>query len=235
MRATAPLARPVGAALAAVFTRIAARRRGEPVHHRGIVLAGTLAVEPRRPAGAVLLDRPGTYAVRARLSWGLGPWGRLPDLPGLGIRVFDADGRGGVQDLALDGCRPAPHDRLPAPRRELAGWYGTLLRLHRGAPDGPKVQVAVRLDGAGRDLADAAGGLTGRLIAHDRGRLLATGLLRLDTADPGDDGRLRIDLGSDAGGLVSAGFWAELRARTYAASREGDPRPATPTAAAPRG
>ena len=239
MRVPATVVRPIGAALAAAFGRLAARRCGEAVHHRGVVLAGTLAIEPRRPSGAVLLDRPGTYEVRARLSWGLGPWRlgrwRLPDVPGLGIRVLDADGRGGVQDVVLDGCRPAPHDRVPVLRRELAGWYGTLLRLHRGSATGPKVQVAVRLDGVGRDLADAARGVTGRLVAHDRGRLLAVGLLRLAAADPADDGRLRFDLRSDAGGLVSAGVVTDLRARTYAASRQGDPRPATPTAAAPRG
>jgi len=246
MRVPAPLTRPIGAALAAVFARLAARRGGEAVHTRGVELAGTLAMEPRSRAGAVLLeprsragavllDRPGTYDVRARLSWGLGPWGPLPDVPGLGLRVLDADGRGGIQDLILDGCLPVPHDRVPVLRRELAGWYGTLLRLRRGAADGPKVQVAVRLDGAGRDLADAAGGLAGRLVAHDRGRLLAVGTLRLDPAGPGDEGRTRFDLGSAAGGLVSAGFWHDLRVPSYAGSRQGDPRPATPTAAAPRG
>ena len=239
MRVPTALTGPIGAVLAAAFTRLAARRGGEAVHTHGVELAGTVVLEPRSPAGAVLLDRPGTYDVRARLSWGLGLWQPLPDVPGLGLRVLDADGRGGIQDLILDGCRPVPHDRVPVLRRELAGWYGTLLRLRRGAPDGPKVQVAVRLDGAGRDLADAAAGLAGRLVAHDRGRLLAVGTLRLHPAGPddglGDSGRIRFDLGSAAGGLVSAGFWHDLRARSYAASRHGDPRPATPTAAAPTG
>jgi len=213
MRVPTALTGPIGAALAAAFSRLAARRGGEAVHTHGVELAGTVVLEPRSPAGAVLLDRPGTYEVRARLSWGLGLWQPLPDVPGLGLRVLDADGRGGIQDLILDGCRPVPHDRVPVLRRELAGWYGTLLRLRRGAPDGPKVQVAVRLDGAGRDLADAAAGLAGRLVAHDRGRLLAVGTLRLHPAGPhdglGDSGRIRFDLvaGGRPVGAVQAENW----------------------------
>ena len=58
---------------------------------------------------------------------------------------------------------------------------------------------------------------------------------RLGTAaGPADPGRLRFDLAANAGGLVSAGFWHDMRVRSYASSRAGDPRPApTRTAAAP--
>ncbi|HEY6749387.1 MAG TPA: hypothetical protein VI357_27185, partial [Mycobacteriales bacterium] len=135
------------------------------------------------------------------------------------------DGRGGVQDLLLDGSLAAPHDRVLVPRRSLAGWYGTPLRLRLGAPDGDKANVAVRLRGrrVGLDSNAAAGGIAGTLLVHAGGRVLAAGDLTLRTADgPAEP---RFDLRADAGGLVSAGFWTDLRVRTYAASRDGDPRP----------
>ncbi|HST67407.1 MAG TPA: hypothetical protein VLM05_19700, partial [Mycobacteriales bacterium] len=60
-------------------------------------------------------------------------------------------------------------------------------------------------------------------LVHAGGRVLAAGDLALRTADgPAEP---RFDLRADAGGLVSAGFWHDLRVRTYAASRDGDPHP----------
>ena len=61
------------------------------------------------------------------------------------------------------------------------------------------------------------------LLIHAGGRLLAAGDLTLRRAD--GPAQPRFDLRADAGGLVSAGFWTDLRIRTYAASRDGDPRP----------
>lgn len=218
----------------AAFSRLAERRRGEAVHHHGVALGGSLTLAPRGggPLGAPLLDRPGRYRVRARLSWGLGR-AAGPDVAGLALRVLDADARGGAQDLLLDGSRPAPRDRVLVLRRDLAGWYGTPLRLRLGGPHGPKVQVAVRLEAgrperltlAGVRDAAAAGRLCGLLLVHDAGQLLGTGWLRLDEVrGPADPPRPRFDLGVDAGGLVGTGFWHELRQRSYAASRRADPR-----------
>ncbi|HEY6745201.1 MAG TPA: hypothetical protein VI357_05730, partial [Mycobacteriales bacterium] len=137
MRVPALVTRPAGAALAAGFARLAARRGGEGVHTAGLPLTGTLELRPRVAVpGVPLLRGEETYAVTARSSWGLGPVPGLPDVPGLGLRLHDADGRGGVQDLLLDGSLAAPHDRVLVPRRSLAGWYGTPLRLRLGAPDG---------------------------------------------------------------------------------------------------
>jgi hypothetical protein len=235
MPVPAVVTRPAGAVLAAAFARLAARRGGEGVHTEGVPLTGTLDLRPRIAVpGVPLLARPGSYALTARSSWGVGPVRGLPDVPGLGLRVHDADGRGGVQDLLLDGSRPAPHDRVLVLRRSLAGWYGTPLRLRLGTPDGAKVQVAVRLRGHRLGLADLrAGRVDGMLLVHAGGRLLAAGQLVL--APAGGPAAPRFDLRADAGGLVSAGFWTDLRIRTYAASRHGDPRPVTRTAAAPTG
>lgn len=234
MRVPAGLSEPVGAALGAGFARLAARRGGEGVHTRGIRLTGTLAVEPRTaPPGVPLLAARDRYAVDVRLSWGVGPVRGLPDLPGLGLRVLDADGAGGVQDLLLDGCRPAPRDRVLVLRRSLAGWYGTPLRLHLGTVIGPKAQVALRLLAPGpgplglaQVRADPTA-LRGLLLVHGGGRVLGTGRLNLHAvAEHTDPDGPRFDLEADAGGLVSAGFWHDLRARAYADSRAGDPRPA---------
>jgi hypothetical protein len=219
----------VATVLSAGFARLAAWRGGQGVHRQGVVLAGTLQLE--RQAGqlrAPLLDRPGPYRVLARLSWAVGPFDRLPDVAGLGLRVLDADGAGGIQDLLVDSCRPPPRDRVLVPRRDLAGWYGTPLRLRLGGPDGPKVQVAARVDGGGRltlnsaRAAAAADRLRVLLVVHHRGRLLATGRVRLDEV-PAPEARLRFDVGATAGGLVTSGFWHTQRQRTYAASRRATP------------
>jgi hypothetical protein len=229
------LADGVAPLLAAGFARLARRRAGEPVHHHGLALAGDLVLAPRvGPVGAALLDRPGRYRVRARLSWGLGG-GRIPDVAGLAVRVLDAGGRGRPQDLLLDGSRPTPRDRVLVLRRDLAGWYGSPLRLRLGGPAGPKVQVTVRLEAgvpgrltlAGARAAAVAGRLRGVLLVHDAGRLLATGQLCLDeVVRPGDPARPRFDVGVTGGGLVGTGFWQVLRQRAYAAARAADPRPA---------
>ncbi|HST66874.1 MAG TPA: hypothetical protein VLM05_16960, partial [Mycobacteriales bacterium] len=167
MQVPALVTRPAGTALAAGFARLAARRGGEGVHTRGLPLTGTLELRPRaRVAGVPLLDGPGSYPVTARSSWGVGPVPGLPDVPGLGLRLHDADGRGGVQDLLLDGSLAAPHDRVLVLRRDLAGWYGTPLRLRLRGRDGAKVNVTVRLRGrrVGLDTIAAAGGIEGMLL-----------------------------------------------------------------------
>jgi len=221
----------VATVLSAGFARLAGWRGGEGVHHRGVVLAGTLQLQ--RQTGqlrAPLLDRPGPYRILARLSWAVGPFDLLPDVAGLGLRVLDADGAGGVQDLLVDSSRPPPRDRVLVPRRDLAGWYGTPLRLRLGGPGGPKVQVAARVDGGCGRLtlnsaraAAAAGRLRMLLVVHHRGRLLATGRGRLDEV-PAPEARLRFDVGATAGGLVTSGFWHTQRQRTYTASRRATPR-----------
>jgi hypothetical protein len=233
--APAAVVETVARPLAASFERLAGRRGGEAVHRRGLVLGGRLRMRPgSRSTGAVLLDRDRDYPVQARLSWGLGPIGRLPDVAGLGLRVLDADGAGGRQDLLIDSCRPPPRDRVPTLRRDLAGWYGTPLRLRVARPTGPLVHVAGRIvvDGDRRRLGldgARAAAVTGRLrvlvLVHDGRRRLATGTVVLDeVADPANPPRHRFDLANEAGGLLYAGFWQAVRRRTYAASRHGDPR-----------
>jgi hypothetical protein len=230
----AALVETVARPLSAGFERLADRRGGEAVHRRGLVVGGRLRMRPgSSPTGAALLDHARSYPVWARLSWGLGPIGRLPDVAGLGLRVLDADDAGGRQDLLLDSSLPPPRDRVLVLRRDLAGWYGTPLRLRLAQPTGPLVQVAARLVGpdgrrvtldAARTVA-AAGRLQVLLLVHDRRRPLASGRILLDeAADPANPPRPRFDMANSAGGLLYVGFWQAIRHRTYAASRRGDPR-----------
>lgn len=237
MDAPVSLVKTVARPLSAGFERLAGRRGGEAVHRRGLVVGGRLRMRPgSRPTGAMLVDRGRSYSVQARLSWGLGPGGPLPDVAGLGLRVLDADGDGGRQDLLVDSCLPPPRDRLLVLRRNLAGWYGTPLRLRLARPTGPLVQVAARVVVEGDDghrltldgarAAAAAGHLQVLLLVHDRHQRLATGRILLgEVTDAANPPRPRFDLANDAGGLLSAGFWHAVRQRTYAASRRGDPRP----------
>lgn len=211
-----PVARPVGR----VFAMLAARRGGEAVHRDGVLRRGTLTV-PDQASGVPLLDRAGAYEVLVRLSWGvfrLRPDGRHPpDVAGLALRVLDADGRGGDQDLLLDGSLRPPHDRVLVLRRVVEGWYGTPAR-HR-IPDGRLVDVAAQVLPGGRALT---------LLVHDGRRTLGFASAVLDEA-AGDPPRPRFGFDRVAGGLVPGGFWVALRDRVYARSRRGDPRPATPT------
>lgn len=241
MDTPAALVETVARPLTAGFHRLAGRRGGAAVHRRGLVLGGRLRMRPEPgPTGAVLLDRDRTYAVQARLSWGLGPAGPLPDVAGLGVRVLDADGDGGRQDLLVDSCLAPPRDWLPTLRRDLAGWYGCLLPMRLAHPTGRPVHVAARVGADGQRLtldrardAAAAGGLRVLLLVHDRGCRLATGQIVLDEpSDPANPPRPRFDLANEAGGLLYAGFWGAIRLRTYAASRHGDPRRSRPGAGA---
>jgi hypothetical protein len=236
MNTPAALVDAVACPLVAGFERLAALRGGEAVHRSGLVVGGRIRMRPGcPPTGALLLDRDRAYAVQARLSWGVGAGGRLPDLAGLGVRVLDADGRGGRQDLLVSSSLPPPHSRLLLPRRGLAGWYGTPLRLRLGEATGPLVHLAARVvvEGGGRHrltlagarAAATAGRLQVLLVVHDGHRELATGCIALDeVTDPANPPRPRFDMGNAAGGLVYAGFWQAVRRRTYAASRRGDPR-----------
>jgi hypothetical protein len=220
----------VAAVLSIGFARLAARRGGEAVHHHGVVLTGRIATRRHcGPLGVPLLDRPGPYDVLGRLSWGLGRAERLPDVAGLGLRVLDADGKGGVQDLLIDSCLPAPHDRVLVLRRDLAGWFGTPLRLRLGQPHGRKVQVAAHLlpvtpGPLTLDRARAGAEVDLVLVVHDRDELLATGHGRLVARSSPAPGAVRFDVDASAGGLADSGFWQAMRHRTYAASRAGDPR-----------
>lgn len=211
------LSRPVGR----VFATLAASRKGEAVHRDGVVLRGTLTV-PEQSSGVPLLDRPGSYGVLVRLSWGAfrtRPPARRhpPDVAGLGLRVLDTDGRGGDQDLLLDGSLAPPHDRVLVPRRAFEGWYGTPAR-HR-IPDGRLVNVAARVLPGARTLT---------LLVHDGSRPLGSATVVLEEA-AGNPPRPRFGFDRVAGGLVPVGFWVALRDRVYARSREADPRTVTPT------
>jgi hypothetical protein len=122
MDAPVALVETVARPLSAGFERLAGRRGDEAVHRRGLVVGGRLRMWPEsRPTGAVLVDGDRTYSGQARLSWELGPVGPLPDVAGLGLRVVDADGDGGRQDLLVDSSLPPPRDRLLVLRRRSRG------------------------------------------------------------------------------------------------------------------
>jgi hypothetical protein len=114
MSFAARLTRRVGRAASAV--------RGERViHDKGEAFAATLEILD----GADRLDVPLVQGPRhrdvvVRFSRGAGLPDASPDVLGLTVRVPDADGAGGVQDLLLSTSRRPPLFRhLPWPARDL--------------------------------------------------------------------------------------------------------------------
>jgi hypothetical protein len=99
------------------------------VHARGRAFTGSVTLPGGLGTGAPLLDTPGTFDVLVRFSRsvGLPPW--LPDVYGLAVRLGDAHGPGGHQDLLLDTTQPAPLlRRLPWPRWDAtSAVYSSLL------------------------------------------------------------------------------------------------------------
>jgi hypothetical protein len=92
-------ARAGGSALASVIRGVAAlRSSAKPLHPRGTVVRGTLVRHGLAdPTGVPWLDEPGEDDVLLRWSRAVGLPAPVPDIHGLAVRVFLADG--GIGDL----------------------------------------------------------------------------------------------------------------------------------------
>ncbi len=217
-----------GAAARAVA--LASRARGERViHAKGRAYHATLALLPGADTLAVPLVRgPRKRPVLVRFSRGAGLPDSLPDVLGLAVRVPDADGHGGVQDLLMSTAgRPPGWRQLPWPSRDLLrSAYSSIVtydvagraRLVGTVPDddGPCAQ----LDGlAGRSVLLATADRAGRWEPFAR--------LLIGDPLPDDEGRrIGFDLGNDAGGLLPRGPWRALRERSYPRARAVERRDA---------
>lgn len=209
---------PIRTSATAAF-RLASRVRGErAIHAKGLTLQGRLTVPGGAATGAPLLDEPGSYDVRVRLSRSVGLPDALPDVLGLGIRILDAHGQGRHQDLLIDSARPEPLlRRLPLPARDhLHALYSSLLpydvagrRLLFGARGVPRQPAATT-----GDLPDEIG--LELLVATPHGPWLPWAVLRTTGELPPPLGRqTRFNPWTTGGGIRPVGPWQEWRRRAY--------------------
>lgn len=215
---------PLVAAGTAAF-RLASRVRGErAIHARGRTLTGRLSVTGGVATGAALLDVPGRYDALVRLSRSVGLPLPLPDVLGLALRVLDAHGPGGHQDLLMDSTRPQPVlRRFPWIARDHLGVvYGSLLPYEVA---GEHLLLGARaLPGQGgatlAELPDALG--LELLVATPHGPWRPWGVLRTDGRLPAPLGRqTRFNPWTTGGGIRPSGPWQTWRRQAYDAARVG--------------
>jgi hypothetical protein len=206
--------------LGAAAVGVASRVRGErAIHAKGRGYTATLRVLPTAGwLGVPLSDGPDERRAELRLSRAIGLPDAVPDVLGFALRIHDADGQGGVQDLLLasSGRRPVLRHAL-APRRDpLHTPYTSITPFEVG---GRRLVVAAfprssgptgRLDGAWFDLATAP--VSGDWTTFGE---LHVGMPLSDAA--GDE--IGFDVANDAGGFRADPVFRRLRAVAYPAAR----------------
>ncbi len=216
--------RTVGRLVAPTF-RLLTRLRGARVFHpHGRAYATEVEVAPTAPIAA------GRYQGIVRLSRGVGlpePW---PDVMGLAVRVLNADGVGGLQDLLLVSSLPAVGGRhLILPGRGYGGaFYSSVLPVRTGSRTvivGARPvwtghpQPLARLAEIDRAVGGALRGFD-LLLARPLGAWSHLARVHLTRPLPAGDGEaLRFDPYHQAAGLAPVGVLNALRRRSYAASQ----------------
>jgi hypothetical protein len=204
--------------LSAAAVGVASRIRGERViHAKGRAYAATVRVLPAAGWLAIpLASAPTELTAQLRLSRAVGLPDALPDVLGFALRIEDADGQGGIQDLLLASSAAAPMARhLLTPARDpLRTSYSSITpsqvgeaRLLVGAF--PR-NVRERPEGSWFDLATAPvrGGWTtfaevqvGEQLSSDASTALS------------------FDVAHDAGGFRADRVFRRLRAIAYPVAR----------------
>jgi hypothetical protein len=204
------------------LVHLASAVRGERViHAKGRAYDATLAPLP----GLADLDVPlasALYDARpalVRFSRGAGLPDLLPDVLGLAVRIQDADGAGGVQDLMLStGARGRWSRHLLVPARSYAAaTYTSLISYDVGGRS--LVVAALPALPAG-----AAGAVSGTVfdlaVAEGGGEWQPFARLEVGSPLPAERGRrVEFEVTHDAGGFAIGGRWRAARAGAYGAAR----------------
>lgn len=197
-----------------IVVRAASAVRGERIiHAKGHAHNARLTLlSAARELDVPLTRHREVYDVVVRFSRGAGLPDLLPDVLGLAVRIPDADGAGGVQDLMLTtGAGGGWARRLLVPRRDYLGsTYTSLISYEVGGRD--LLVGALPADG-GFELATAAGSGPWTPFA----RLVVGSRL------PEDQGQsLGFEITHDAGGFRIGGRWRTARAGAYRAARSAE-------------
>ncbi len=223
--------RTAGRAVAVPLGALARRRRGKPMHPRGVVLDAVLE-RTGGPAGwgVPWLAGTGAQSALVRLSRGAGLPQPLPDLLGLAVRLpGTADAEGPVDLLLSTTGRGRLTRWVLAPRWDAGATYSSLMGYRTAA--GPVFLAALPDPGAPPVTAEpgpiAAAARAGRLAftlaaARGLGAWQPFARLRLLAPVPEVDPDLRFDaVRNPPPGLVPDGPMARFRAPAYAAAQQG--------------
>lgn len=221
-----------GTASAAVLSAASAWRHARSFHPRGRTFRARLRIAgAARFAGSVLGDA-GEYGGVVRFSRGAGVPEPLPDMLGLALRLTDADGAGGLQDLlmlssvpvvggrnvivpqtdygtcfysSIDRLGVAGHTTVLGARPVVTGSPGSLARLDDLATAIARGQVAFEV-----------------AVASPLGPWTPVGTLTPGDEVPGAESEaLRFSPFHAAGGVEPVGAVNALRRLAYAGSQRG--------------
>lgn len=206
--------------LGAVVVGSASRLRGERVIHakgtgyeariRVLPAAGWLGV----PLGSQQQERRGLL----RLSRAIGLPYAIPDVLGFALRICDADGAGGVQDLLLasSGSRPLLRHALAPKRDPLTSSYSSLTPFEVG-PRRLLVAAFPRNTGVGHGIEGSRFELA---TAPVRGPWTAFAEVQVGAQLSAEESaHIGFDVAHDAGGFRADPVLRRLRAVSYPAAR----------------
>ncbi|MGN6608933.1 MAG: hypothetical protein ACTHMS_18220 [Jatrophihabitans sp.] len=190
------------------------RPSGRPLHPKGVAIRATAHRSGvTEPFGTALLDRPGTDEAVVRFSRSVGLPDRLPDIPGIAVRLQMTDGP--VDLLLTTSGEGVPARFLFVPRRGrliAASPYSSVLPYR--TPTGPVV-----LGARPEDTADGGVRITLR-VARPTGRWQDFGVVDVPRLDDVTDGDVTFDaVLNSAPDLAPYPWWARLREPAYSAAR----------------
>lgn len=223
-----PIGSLLGVALAPIAATVAFLTGRRVVHPVGVSFDAELEVfDPPLPLLAdTVLGRPGRRAVVVRLSRGYGRPLDRRDVHGFALRIPDADGSGGDQDLLLATVRRGLFGRDATGFTERYGpTFSSMLRL--GVPSGRTVVVRARprqpMPGDGTIHAGGGNGLRFDLGVGESPRdVRVIGTVSLEEARTAEETqRLAFSVGRAAGGIRPTGVLNTTRTLVYPASHLG--------------
>ena len=223
-----PVGTAMGAPLAPLAMTIAYLTGRRAVHPVGVSFDADLEVlDPPSPLLAdTVLGRSGHRDIIVRLSRGYGRPLHRRDVHGFAVRLPDADGDGGDQDLLLATVRRGLFGRDATGFTERYGpTFSTMLRLR--TPAGRTVLFKARprqqMPGDGTIHAGGGSGLRFDLCVGESPRdVRVIGVVTLGTARTAEETRgLAFSVARDAGGIHPAGVLNTARTLVYPASHLG--------------
>ncbi len=226
-----PAARAGAAALFGTIARLTGNRS---LHPAGVAFTAKFAVGAPRLHQARLFARTGERPAVVRFSRGFGLPQPLPEILSMAIKVPDAYGPGGDQDLLLTaaGDRPLLRQTFFWGRSHLDRHYSSVLPLKVGARQllfGAVPVVTARMEGDG-DLDElvrtvAAGGVALDLrVAPTRGAWVTVARIELgDRLGAAAERALTFSSDNAGGGIEPTGLINHVRGAAYAASHRARP------------
>ena len=202
----------VARATGGLFKALSAARGKRVFHPRGAVFEATFTPYARSARTGVAILDGGERPALVRCSRALGLPDSVPDILGFAIRLPDAYGPGGHQDLLCVTSIDAPvgHHLLVPTKGVLSRPYSTLLAYR--LPEGVRLFGVLPIRADAYELA----------LAPLSGRFDGVAMIRLgERVPPAEGERLRFNPWNCGGGIRPTGPLMGLRDAAYRGSQEG--------------